>query len=455
MLLIVTLIFFGLFMLFHTLYIFIPLYTSRTKIKVYPVKEKGFSILIPAYNETPVIKNCLMGILNLNYTNLEVLFINDGSTDDTMETFHKHLGLVKASRQKQELLEYEEIHNVYQSTKYPYVWVLDKKNGGKADSLNAGIDYAHKEFVVTLDADSILESTSIKEMNRIFSNKSILAAGGLVHIVQGFHHTVDSFTPCFKIPGLIRFQVVRYLTGFYMNKVTQSKLGSLTVIAGAFGAFRKDILFQVKGYRKTVGEDMDITLRIQELIGTDLKGKKIVFVPEAMCYTECPSSLKSLYKQRIRWQKAFIDCIINYSKSFYRKMNFKTSTFVLLDSLLLGTISAYPILFIPIIAILTINHWEFYVLLFSISVGLAMLLNFATLLVSKRYGHAYRLKDYISFLFFLPIEIMVYRVTEVIFVTFGTILYFFNKEGWSRSERIGKPVMITNHVQARNTLGGE
>lgn len=86
-----------------------------------------------------------------------------------------------------------------------------------------------------------------------------------------------------------------------------------------------------------------------------------------------------------------------------------------------------------------------------------MMLNIATLLVSKRYGHFYSLKDYISFLFFLPFEVIFYRITEVIFVTFGTILYFFNKEGWSRPERIGKPVMLANQINmnTRNSLGGK
>ena len=241
-----------------------------------------------------------------------------------------------------------------------------------------------------------------------------------------------------------------------MNKITQSKFSSLTVIAGAFGAFRRSVLIQANGYRKTVGEDMDITLRIQELIGTSLKGKRIIFVPEAVCYTECPASLKSLYRQRIRWQKAFIDCVITFRKSFYRKINFKASTFLLIDSLLLGTISAYTLLFIPIIILISMNHLKLLFFLFTISAVLAIMLNIATLLVSRRFGHLYSLRDYISLILFLPIEVMFYRLTEVFFVTFGTVCYFFNKDGWSRSERIGKPIIIDTEVKVnvRNTLGG-
>lgn len=421
---------------------FIPLYTSRKQTKVYPAKEKGISVLIPAYNETLVIENCLAGIFNLNYKEFEILFINDGSTDDTLQTFHKHLMIKKAPRTKQEVLKHEKIKDVYRSQKYPYIWVIDKENGGKADSLNTGIDFALKEIVITLDADSILEPNSLNEMNYIFSDGSIVAAGGLVNIVQGFKRQGEKLIPHFKLHGIIRFQVVQYLTAFYLHKSTQSKLRSITVIAGAFGAFRKSVLLQAQGYRKTVGEDMDITLRIQELIGTSLKGKRIVFVPEAICYTECPANLKSLYKQRIRWQKAFVDCIITYRKSYYRKMNVKVSTYLLLDSLLLGTISAYPTLMVPILVLATMNHLKLSFILYTMSIVLAIMQNIAAILVSRRFGHLYRFKDQISLILFLPIEVILYRITGLFFVAIGTVLYFFDKDGWSRSERIGQPILL-------------
>lgn len=456
MILMITLVLFCLFILFHTLYIFIPLYTCRAQKRVYPAKETGISVLIPAYNETLVIENCLMGILNADYRNLEVLFINDGSTDDTLATFHKHLKLTKTSKPKQGVLDHKKIKDVYRSQKYPYIWVIDKENGGKADALNTGIDFAEKEIVITLDADSILEPNSLNEMNLTFSDDSVAAAGGLVNIVQGFKHSEKKWIPQFNIPGLIRYQVVQYLTAFYLYKTAQSKLGALTVISGAFGAFRRSVLLQANGYRITVGEDMDITLRIQELIGTTLKGKRIIFVPQAVCYTECPASLKNLYRQRIRWQKAFVDCIITYRKSFYRKINFTASTYVLLDSLLLGTLCAYSMLMVPIIVLVTMDHFQLLFILLTISTILAIMQDIATLIVSRRFGHFYSFRDYLALILFLPLEVLFYRITGLFFVTFGTILYFFDKDGWSRSERIGQPIMFDTEVKVnvRDTLGG-
>lgn len=456
MLLLITLSFFCVFIFFQVLYTFIPLYTIKKRESVYLSTEKGFSVLVPAYNEKLVIENCLRGILEVNYKEVEFIFINDGSTDETLNTLAQHLSLVKMPKQKLGVTHYQKVKAIYQSTIYPEIWVIDKENGGKADALNTGIDFAKNEIIITLDADSILEVNALNEMNKTFMDNSVVAAGGLVNVVQGFNHNGKDLAPCFRIPGLIRFQVVRYLTGFYMNKTTQSKLGALTVIAGAFGAFRKSVLIQTKGYRKTVGEDMDITLRIQELIGTVLKGKRIVFVPEAICYTECPPSLKSLYKQRIRWQKAFIDCILTYRNAYFRKMNVKVSLFLLVDSLILGTFSAYSVLMIPIILLLTLSHIKLLLFLFTISFSLAIILNIATLIVSSRFGHAYNFKNLFSIILFLPIEVLVFRMTEVIFVTFGTILYFFNKDGWSRSDRVGKPISFNNKIklEPRSNVGG-
>lgn len=434
---------------------FIPLYTSRTYKRNYPTKEKGISILIPSYNETLVIENCLMGILNVNYRNFEILFINDGSTDDTLETFHKHLMLIKTPRPKQGVLNHENVKEIYRSQKFPSIWVIDKENGGKADALNTGIEFATKEIIITLDADSIIEANALNEMNQTFSDESVVAAGGLVNIVQGFKRNEGKLVPSFKLRGLIRYQIIQYLTAFHLLKTTQSKFGSITVIAGAFGAFRRGVLIQAKGYRKTVGEDMDITLRIHELIGTSLKNKRIIFVPEAICYTECPATFKCLYRQRIRWQKAFIDCVITYRKSFYLKFNFKISTILLLDSLLLGTLSAYPTLMIPILILATTNNLNLFLILFTISIVIGIMQNIATLLVSRRFGYSYNIRDKISLILFLPIEVLLYRIMGLLFVTVGTILYFFDKDGWGRSERIGQPIILDTELKPNvKDLGG-
>ncbi|MBM7690793.1 cellulose synthase/poly-beta-1,6-N-acetylglucosamine synthase-like glycosyltransferase [Peribacillus deserti] len=432
----ITIVLFVLFVGFQVLYIFIPLFCVKSPVK--PSKrseEAGITVLVPAYNEQNIILNCLQGILHLDYKNCETIFINDGSTDHTLELLDQSLTLKAVHRLPAYKLSYNEVNAVYQSERYPSIFVIDKHNGGKSDALNTGTDYAKHELVITLDADSVLDPNALTEINEAFLDEKVLAAGGMVQITQGFRGDFKRPTPVFSIPWLIRYQILQYLTNFYLHKTTQARLRSITVIAGAFGAFRKYALFEAEGYRKTVGEDMDITLRIQRLIKKRYRGHKLLFIPTAVCYTECPSNFKSLFSQRFRWQKGFIDCIFNFRKSFFRNLGFSVSTYLLLDSLILGTINAFPSIVIPIFLIFN-KSYLFVVTLLLITILLAYQ-SIAAMIISTRYGVKYSRWDYVKIALFIPFEIVSYRLLGILFVTIGTILYFKDKEGWHSSERIG------------------
>ncbi|MGM0902163.1 MAG: glycosyltransferase [Bacillota bacterium] len=268
----ITLVLFSLFILFQLLYIFIPLFSVKGRSEGIKLQEeKEFSILIPAFNEEKIILNCLQGIVNLDYSNYEAIFINDGSTDQTLNILSEYLDFRPIQRTPIQIPQHEPARGFYQSSKFPKIFLLDKKNGGKADALNAGIDYSQSSLIITLDADSILAPNALAAMNTSFEDEKVLAAGGMIQISQGFTGSHVKPKPVFNLPAIIRYQVIQYLTDFYLHKTTQAKLKSITVIAGAFGAFQKYALLEVNGYRKTVGEDLDITLRMHKLIKTKYK----------------------------------------------------------------------------------------------------------------------------------------------------------------------------------------
>ncbi|MDX8045610.1 glycosyltransferase family 2 protein [Gracilibacillus sp. S3-1-1] len=441
MILKITLVLFVFFIFFQFVYILYPLYAVKEKEKIKKLgNEKGVSIIIPAYNEEKVILNCLEGIRQLDYHNYEALFVNDGSTDQTLDVLHTHLDLqVTSTKLPTGKIPHEEVKEIYQSNLYPNIYVIDKKNGGKADALNAGTEYVAKEIVVTLDADSIMDSMSLHAINVSFENKEIVAAGGLVQIQQGYTGDLQKPNPIFSIKGLIRHQVLQYMTAFYLHKLTQAKLNSITVIAGAFGAFRKKALFDVDGYRRTVGEDMDITLKVHRLIKTNknYKNNRLTFIPQAICYTECPENFRELYNQRIRWQKAFVDCIFHFRKSFFRKLGFSPSFFLLFDSLFFGTINAYPTILIPVTLLFNQDNYIVAAGLFSVATFLAIYQGIVTLVVSRRFGIIYSKKQLPRVLFFIPLEAISYRLLGLLFVTTGTLLYFKNKNSWYVSKRVG------------------
>ena len=242
---------------------------------------------------------------------MELIFINDGSTDETMEALISQLQLIPQElKVPAHALDFMPIKQIYRSSLYKNVLVIDKENGGKADSLNAGITYATKDIVITLDADSVLDTEALSILNQAFADSSVIAAGGNVHILQGRKQTGHGFEPSLlKMKQIVRFQILEYLRGFYILKASLAKSNALSIISGAFGAFKRNVLLEVGGYRQTIGEDIDITLKVQQY-AMKHKGTHVLFVPEAICFTEVPESWKDLFNQRVRWQKAFMDCFV-------------------------------------------------------------------------------------------------------------------------------------------------
>jgi len=232
--------------------------------------------------------------------------------------------------------------------------VIDQLNSGKSNALNSGISIATGEIIITLDADSILENDSLSWINEAFSDETMLAAGGMVHVGQ----LINKRGPInYKRKMLLRYQLSGYLSSFYVRKVTQSKYNVLGVVSGAFGAFRRNVLMGIGGYRHTLGEDMEITFRLQKYINERKLGEKLAFIPEAVCYTEVPENFSSLLHQRIRWQKGFVDCINIHKRNLFTDFSKKFSIFLLFESILLSIVGTSAILMLPIVIVMgNITH---------------------------------------------------------------------------------------------------
>lgn len=431
---------FGLFVIFQLLYVLVPLVKEkpRTLEEVERQEQRGLSVLVPAYNEELVIEKCVKSLVGIAYKNHEIIIINDGSTDATLKVLGDLLELTQIEKTEKNQLEYNPAKAFYQSQKYPNIYVIDKYNGGKADSLNAGIDYSSKEIVITLDADSVLEKDALKYINYGFKEEKTIAVGGIVHIIQGFNKEGDTYKPKLRgVSPLIKHQIIQYLCGFTLNKYTHSYFNAITVIAGAFGAFRKEVLFSVDGFRKTVGEDMDITLKFQKYIKQNNKNEKMIFMPEAICYTQCPEDFTNLFNQRFRWQRAFIDCVIHYWDDLFNNFSFLTSLYMLFDSFVLGTLVAFTVVLIPILCIFSPAEG-------LITLALLCMTSFVTgmgqsitvLIVLRRLGYRYSFVDYLRYLMFALYECVSYRYLGIIYATLGSISYFINTNGWKKIQRV-------------------
>ncbi|WP_049662158.1 glycosyltransferase family 2 protein [Bacillus sp. FJAT-27231] len=403
-------------------------------------EEQGFSILIPCYNEDMILRTTMDGLHQLNYANYEVIFINDGSTDHTLDTLHTLLNLQAISYHPGKL-SHKPIKHVYQSRTFQNFYVIDKVNGGKADSLNSAIPLASKENIITLDADSVLEKQSLSIVNNYMQDPNIIAAGGMVHALQA-KRSKEPLTLSFKnLKSVVQFQIFEYLKGFYVYKKSLAKLDALAIISGAFGIFKRNILLELNGYKETLGEDIDITLRFQQYIHRS-PHKKIVFIPEAICYTECPETWGDLFKQRIRWQKAFIDCVIKHFPFFLKTFLTRTlGFFFLIDAFLIGVIGSYFTL--TSFVFLSLEHdTEFALQSAAVYIIGSFICNiiYNSIAVYLSYKEGVRLKgkDILIFLKVLCLDLLVYRFVTLFFVMFGTFLYLFNRKSWNKVARTGR-----------------
>jgi cellulose synthase/poly-beta-1,6-N-acetylglucosamine synthase-like glycosyltransferase len=280
----------------------------------------GISIIAPAYNEEPTVVDSIRSLLQLNYPLFEVVLINDGSKDRTLENAVKAFGLMKAQTPASQVIPTQSIRGVYRSPSLPDLTVVDKSNGGKADSLNAGIGLARYPLVCLIDADSLLEPDALTRVAIPFvEDPTTLAVGGIVRIANGC--VIDgSRVKEVRLPRqpLAVMQAVEYLRAFLPGRVTQSAYNALAIISGAFGLFLRQPIVDAGGLRTdTIGEDMEIVIRLHRIYRERRQPYRIVFQPDPVCWTEVPETTKVLGRQRNRWQRGTLQVL-----SFHKKMLF-------------------------------------------------------------------------------------------------------------------------------------
>ncbi|SFD86607.1 Glycosyltransferase, catalytic subunit of cellulose synthase and poly-beta-1,6-N-acetylglucosamine synthase [Thiohalospira halophila DSM 15071] len=280
------------------------------------------SILMPAYNEQAGIVESVRSMLSLHYPNFEVIVINDGSTDDTLTALQEAYGLEPVERAYPEAVPHAEIRGLYANPDYPRLLVVDKENGGKADSLNAGINLSRMPLFCSVDADSLLENDSLLRAVQPFMDDPdrVVAVGGTIRVVNDCRVRRGRILEM-GLPRswLARFQINEYLRAFLMARLAWSEWGAMMLISGAFGIFRRNVAIEVGGYSHgTVGEDMEIIVKIHRLQGEKDRDYAIRFVPDPVSWTEVPERLGTLARQRRRWQRGGLETFFKHRVMFMR-----------------------------------------------------------------------------------------------------------------------------------------
>ncbi|HZJ31876.1 MAG TPA: glycosyltransferase [Vicinamibacterales bacterium] len=379
--------------------------------------EVPVSLLIPAYNEEHTVVATVRSLLQLNYSHFEIVVINDGSSDRTLNRLKEAFDLQVFPEVVRRRLATEPIRAVYRSPIYPELKVIDKHNGGKADALNAGINTAQYPLYCALDADGVLRPDSLQSITRPFLDDPLtVAAGGIIRIANGCD-VVNGWLVRTGLPRrpLPMLQVVEYCRAFLFGRLGWNPVNGLLVISGAFGVFHKETVIEAGGYRRnTIGEDMELVVRLHRFLGGAGRPYRIVFAPEPVCWTEAPESIGALRTQRIRWQRGLCESLwLNRQLLFSRRggwAGWVAFPFALLFECLSPVVEALGWVYFGAGFLAGFVGWGFALAFLIVNIGFGTLLSVSSLLLDEISYHTYpRFRQILALLVAATVENLGYR----------------------------------------------
>jgi cellulose synthase/poly-beta-1,6-N-acetylglucosamine synthase-like glycosyltransferase len=406
----------------------------------------SISIIVPAYNEEKTIISSVNSFLENDYPNLEVVVVNDGSKDYTLEMLRKRFRLIESSRGVEEQLETQQVRMTYCSIEEPRLVVVDKDNGGKADALNAGINYARGSLFCAVDADSIIEMDALRKLVRKYLDRKekIVALGGIVRIANGCA-IQDGKVQKVGLPSsaLASFQVIEYIRAFLCGRVGWNKLNILIIISGAFGLFERKTVIKAGGYlTNTVGEDMELVVRLHRYMRAKKQDYKAYFLPDPVCWTEVPETRRVLRTQRRRWQRGLAETMRAHKGMIcnprYGMIGLVGMPYFLLFELLGPVIETTGYVVVACSFIFGLISLEVFLLFVMLSLVIGMLLSVFSLLMEeftiKRYQ---RKRDVLKLFVFALLENFGYRQLNSWWRLLGLKDHIKKQGSWGSMERKG------------------
>jgi cellulose synthase/poly-beta-1,6-N-acetylglucosamine synthase-like glycosyltransferase len=359
------------------------------------------TLVAPAYNEETLIVQSAKAFLTSDYQPLEVIIVDDGSHDATFARLDEAFDLVPLPLRGRTVLDTAPITGVYISRVEPTLRVVHKENGGRSDAINAGISVARGELVVITDADSLLESDAITRAVRPFEvhPDSCMAVGGDIRVANGSRIVAGQVvTPAVSWRGVGATQVLEYLRGFLGTRIAWSELNGMLIVSGAFGTFRRDLLVALGGFSThTLGEDMEMTMRIHHVLRPTWREARVEFAPDAVCWTEAPGTMGGLHNQRVRWHAGLLDNLRMHRRMFGR-LRYGTAGTIAMPYMVLFE-ALEPLVevlgFAIVIALLVQSslNWTYFLAFFLVAVLTGQVLNAAALLIEEIGFRRYHSKD--------------------------------------------------------------
>ena len=403
------------------------------------------SMLAPAYNEGPTVAESVRSLLTMRYPNLEIVLINDGSTDDTMDVLLREFDLAPVHPIYQRVVDHMPVSALYRSPSHPGLVVVDKVNGGKADALNAGMNVASGELVCAMDADTLIEPDALLNMIEPFlTDDDVVASGGTIRIANGARVRAGRVLEA-RVPRrpLVGIQVVEYLRAFLVGRLGWNRLGGNLVISGAFGLFRRDSVLAAGGYAEgSVGEDMELVVRLRRLGLDNGLPHRVIFVPDPVAWTEAPSTTKVLGRQRDRWHRGLSDVVWRNRGLFlnprYGTLGLAVFPYYVVVELMAPAVELFGLLGLAFGLAFGAIDWEFAGLFFLFAYGYALVLDVLTLVLDElSYSRYSRITDRLRLVMWACLGSIGYRQLTVYWRLRGLTKFFRKQTDWGTMTRTG------------------
>lgn len=405
------------------------------------------TLLVPAHNEEKSICVALKNLLDLDYPELEIIVINDGSTDSTFSHLSRVFSLRAVRTVYVPQAKSATVRGVYRSGTDARLLVIDKEAGGsKADAINAGLNVSSSPYICVVDADSVLERDAlIRIMVPVLKDpKRVVSAGGIVRVLNGAEVEAGRIRRI-RLPrtAIEALQVVEYLRAFLIGREAWARANMLMIISGAFGVFRTDLVREIGGYRSAaIGEDFDLVARLHRHLLEKRIDYRIEFVPDPVCWTEVPSDFQSLGRQRARWQKGLFDVLWpNRDMLFrprYRRIGFLALPYLWLFEFLSPVIELGGMLTILLAASIGALSREFFIQFLFFGYAFATVISIGSVLQEeltyKRYNDWQDVVRLVSCCFF---EHFPYRQLHMFWRLRGMWEYFRGDTTWKPLRRQG------------------
>lgn len=416
----------------------------------------SISIIAPAYNESLNIIENVRSLLSNHYVNYNVIIVNDGSKDDSLEKLIATYDLVRVDYLVNEQIKTKPLRKgIFKSTNpaFEKLIVVDKENGGKADALNVGLNISKSDYVACIDVDCLLLEDALQKMIKPFletTEVKVIATGGVIRIANSCIIKDGKLLEVNLPKKMIeKTQILEYLRSFLLGRMAWSRLNGLLVISGAFGLFDKKIAIEVGGYdTNTVGEDMEIIVRMRRFMEEQKRKYKVAYIPDPLCWTEAPDNYKIFISQRNRWTRGTIEVLKKHRKV---GLNYKYGYLGLLSypywfiyERMAPIIEVVGIIYFVVLVILKDVRWDFALAFFILAYLFTIIFSLVAIFSEELTYHQYKKRGTgIRIVTTILLEPFILHPFILYAAIKGNFDYYFNKKKkWGEMSRKGLTKVI-------------